>query len=295
MLGERHWLLDLFSNFRVHCFVLFLGLAAILVFLRRRLAATATLAGAALSAIPLLGYMGAPSQAAAAAESHVFRLVSFNVWFRNRDYARIAELLGSMRADVVILIEALGSAGRELQALLPEYPYAYFDPAMHGVVVLSRWPMQSRPQPLGGAGARAAVAQIDWRGEPLTLVGAHLHWPLGAHSARLRNAELDELATLIDPANPLIAAGDFNLTPWSPWFRRFESRSGLRDCARGQGVAPSWPAHAPWIGLRIDHCFASTHWNVLSARLGPAGGSDHRPLIVELEIARPANRAPRAE
>ena len=85
---------------------------------------------------------------------------------------------------------------------------------------------------------------------------------------------------------PLIVAGDFNVTPWSQHFHTALARSGLNDCAAGHGLAPSWPSQFPPLGIRIDHCWASQHWRSTDVRLGPSLGSDHLPLIADLELEK---------
>ena len=38
--------------------------------------------------------------------------------------------------------------------------------------------------------------------------------------------------------------------------------------------------------LMIDHAFVSSDWRLLGRRVGPDVGSDHRPLIFDLAVAR---------
>lgn len=78
--------------------------------------------------------------------------------------------------------------------------------------------------------------------------------------------------------------GDFNITPWSPHFRAFIEASGLSDCAIGHGLDPTWPSQLLALGIRIDHCFKSPHWRTLDARVGPSVDSDHRPMLVDLQL-----------
>ena len=117
------------------------------------------------------------------------------------------------------------------------------------------------------------------------MLGAHLHWPLGPTNSRLRNAELQSIATFAATrSEPLIVTGDFNITPWSRHFRAALDRSGLSDSAAGHGLAPSWPSQFPPLGMRIDHCLVARHWRSTDVRLGPSLGSDHLPLIADLEM-----------
>jgi len=52
-------------------------------------------------------------------------------------------------------------------------------------------------------------------------------------------------------------------------------------------VVPSWPAFLffKWLMIPIDHCLVSNDIRVVDVKTGASIGSDHLPLIVELEIA----------
>ena len=78
--------------------------------------------------------------------------------------------------------------------------------------------------------------------------------------------------------------GDFNATPWSWPFRRMLSTGALVNSQSGFGLQPTFPATTN-VALRvpIDHLLHSDLIGVRDRRTGPALGSDHFPLIVDLE------------
>lgn len=285
MLGRYAWPLDLFTHFRVQYALLFLVVAIALFALRAPLLGAVSVAGAVLAAIPIVSYMGVPT-ARANAGSASFRVVTFNTWFRNHDYAAIGRFLEKTQADVIVLEELSRDEGLRLGAHLHSYPHSHNDPQRHGAIVFARWPIVSAESfAMAGGPARAARVTLDWHGTQITVLGVHLHWPLGPTNSRLRNAELDTIASFAaGHTEPLIVAGDFNVTPWSRHFRTALDRSGLSDAAAGHGLAPSWPSQFPPLGIRIDHCLASKHWRSTDVRLGPSLGSDHLPLIADLEL-----------
>jgi endonuclease/exonuclease/phosphatase (EEP) superfamily protein YafD len=287
-LGRYLWLLDLFSHFRVQYTMLFLIVAIMLFAMRRPGLAVVSIIGAVLSAIPIVSYLGVPPARAAAGSAN-FRIVAFNTWFRNHDYAAIGRFLEQAQADVVVLEELSRQQAADLSAYLSSYPHSHMpaQPRRYGAVVFARWPiLAAEPLALAEGPARAAKVTLDWRGTPVTVLGVHLHWPLGPTNSRLRNQELEGIASFAAATpGPLIVAGDFNVTPWSSHFREALARSALNDCAAGQGLAPSWPAQAPPLGIRIDHCWASKHWRTTDVRTGPGLGSDHLPLIADLVLA----------
>ena len=283
MLGEYGWLLDLLAHFRIHYVVAFAALACIALLQRARLVALTAAAGLVVAAAPLTAYLR-PIAESSAAPPESLKLVSLNVRYRTPDLARAAAYLEETKADVLVLQEVTRSQARELDAMLVSYPYRSVDVDWRGAAIYSRWPLlEAKWTSLEERASRGAYAEIEWRGSRVALLGVHLHWPMSPREARIRNRQLTRVAAFAaGSSRPLIVAGDFNITPWSPRFRRALADSGLRDCALGQGVAPSWPSQAIWLGIRIDHCLVSPHWRVLDVRVGPHVGSDHRPVIVEL-------------
>lgn len=285
MLGRHAWPLDLFSHFRVQYTLLFLVVAILLFALRSPLLGVAAIAGAIVGAIPIVGYMGVPT-ARAEAGAAKFRVVAFNTWFRNHDYPAIGRFLQQTQADVIVIEERDRDDGaRRIADFLRSHPHSFDAQLRHGAIVFSRWPIVSAESlPLAESpGVRAARVTIDWQGTPVTVLGVHLHWPLGPRSARLRNAELATIASFAAAhQGPLIVTGDFNATPWSQHFLAALQQSKLSDCAAGHGLAPSWPAQFPPLGIRIDHCWMSRHWRSVDVRVGPSHGSDHQPLIADL-------------
>lgn len=295
VLGRMAWPLDLFAHFRIQYAVTFVVLAILLALLRRWVLAVVAAVGLAVSTVPLLAYVQQeiPVQPRAASSATNFRLLTFNVWFRNPDMASTAAYIEQSRADAVVLEELTPPQAERLRPLLPSYPNYYHEPSRMGAAVFTRWPVISAESvPLAKDGAIAARMQIDWRGVPVTVLGVHLNWPLGPRNSAFRNQELDALVQFAKTQQTaLIVAGDFNLTPWSEYFRDALATASLHDAARGFGLGRSWPSQFAPLGIRIDHCLLSSQWRSVSARIGPPLGSDHLPLIADLTLQRAADEA----
>lgn len=291
LLGGVAWPFDLFAHFRVQYAALFVLLAVVLLILRRWLVAFAALAGLAVSAVPLVDYLTDASSdtATAATNAPTFRLLSFNVWFRNPDMARTAAYIEESRADAVVLLELTPSQAETLRPLLPSYPNYYIEPSRMGAAVFTKWPViDAGSLPLAKGGAIAARVRVDWQGSPMTVLGVHLNWPLGPRNSQYRNEELAGVVAFSkQQREPLIVAGDFNLTPWSQYFSGALEESGLQDSALGFGLARSWPSQFAPLGMRIDHCLSSREWQSVHFEVGPSLGSDHLPIVADLSL-RPA-------
>lgn len=93
-------------------------------------------------------------------------------------------------------------------------------------------------------------------------------------------------ACLQDLPEPKICIGDLNISLWSPIYQSFRKQTKLRNVREGIGLLPSWPTFMGfgWLMIPIDHCLVSHDIRVMRAQTGERIGSDHLPLIIELEI-----------
>ena len=83
----------------------------------------------------------------------------------------------------------------------------------------------------------------------------------------------------------VIVIGDFNSTPWSGRFRKFQQDSNLHNSQRGFGLQPTWNASLPSVLMvAIDHCLHSQSITTINRATGSNIGSDHLPLFVELDL-----------
>lgn len=283
--GRFFWPLDLFAHFRVH-YVIALGCAgALLIGTREWRSGVLAVLGAVLAALPTFNYLQ-PMTAPVQAESSL-KALSVNVWFRNADRSELVDYLEASGADLFVLQEVSETEAHELASALRSFPFAYIESAAAtDSVMFSRWPIrEASTVPLAADGTSALSAVIDWRGTPITVMGVHLHWPIGPRSSARRNQELIGIAALAQAQRgPLLVLGDFNITPWSAHFSELLKSSRLRDCAAGHGLQPTWPSQARLLGIRIDHCLASAHWRAVDVWTGPHVGSDHRPMGVQLQL-----------
>lgn len=117
--------------------------------------------------------------------------------------------------------------------------------------------------------SRAAVrCTTDLGGRPLLIHGTHM-----SHISHLSPAQYRRLARLLPPLDtPALLAGDMNMwgPPASSFFR------GWRRAVVGR----TWPSRRPH--SQLDHVLVTPAVTVVDARVAPASGSDHRPVVVTL-------------
>jgi len=85
-------------------------------------------------------------------------------------------------------------------------------------------------------------------------------------------------------SQPQIIAGDLNLPPDSPIYRRYWAEYWNAFSATGLGFGyTEWP-RVPLVrfGIRIDHILSGPNWRPCRCWVGPSVGSDHLPLLADL-------------
>jgi endonuclease/exonuclease/phosphatase (EEP) superfamily protein YafD len=286
LLAPLGWPFELFAHFRAQYLVAALVLATLLAW-RRLMAPT-------LLALVLVGWhawpaaqglMAAPS--IAGCTGPLLTVATANVHYSNEDHARFLTWLDAEPADLVAVQEVTAAWAHDLAARRG-YPYRHVltreDP--YGIAILSRWPLEAVSLvDLAGDGLPSLGAIVTVEGRRIQVYGLHTHWPITPSLARARDGALHAVAALArDATLPVVVLGDLNLTPDSPPFERLLADGRLRDAMQGQGWQPTWQAGFWPLALRIDHVLVSSGLCVEHATVGPAVGSDHRPVLAQLRL-----------
>ena len=106
------------------------------------------------------------------------------------------------------------------------------------------------------------------------MAGIHSAWPFHPYAQASHTDWL--IAWRRSITEPLLIAGDFNLTPFSWKLSKFSWQTGLK---RYSTYTRSWPGHRYAPAFLIDHMFSDDTFRPLDVRVGPPLGSDHLPII----------------
>lgn len=289
--GARWWFLDLFSHFRTQYAVALL-LASVIFFALGEpgwaLGAGAFAVGnAAVIARHFSRHRPASAEGDGAAGGRL-RFVLSNVRIGNRDYDGVLRFLKEADGDVVLLEEVDTGWLEALSELDGRYPWRVkvAESIPYGIALWSRIPVRSY-EVLGVVREDIPfiAASLDVSGTPLLLLGAHPPPPWNGVYASVRDRQIEALGRMAAKGGPhVVLLGDLNTTPWGCVFREMVRDSGLRDSSRGGGFSWSWPVMFPPLAILIDHALVSTGVRVLDRRLGPAVGSDHYPLLLDVSL-----------
>lgn len=286
LFGEKYWVAELFTHFRLYYLLLHALLALIFLHTGRRILLALTL----LFAMPNMWIVGPylvpviGGERAAAGVDTGIEIVALNVNYHNNRIERTREYLRLCDPDIIIIAEFTPEWRDGLKFLRDTHPHGVESPRSNpwGLAVYSRLPLvESRLIDLAETDTAHAQFVVAAGTSTLEVFAIHLLPPVTSRLAHDRNLQLADLARRVAASkHHRVVIGDMNLSPFSPYFDGFLRRTGLRDARRVDGFHVTWPASALPVWLPIDHALADPEANIVRVRAGPDVGSDHFPLEI---------------
>jgi endonuclease/exonuclease/phosphatase (EEP) superfamily protein YafD len=218
------------------------------------------------------------------------RVLSFNILGSNRHFGEVIDFIRASEADVVVLHEVTRrweDAIEEASAAFADWEYEVTEARgggdLFGSLVLAPTGTVVESFGFGVTDPRSIEILLP---DGVAMLAVHPLSPSSEFRAEQNDRQLQFAADwAADQEGPTIVVGDFNATPWSYAFRRLISSTDLANSERGFGLELSYPADAhPLLRVPIDHLLYSDELAVVDRRLGPALGSDHFPLTVDLAL-----------
>jgi endonuclease/exonuclease/phosphatase (EEP) superfamily protein YafD len=245
---------------------------------------------AAINVVLVISALQGAAQEAAPRSERFLRVATFNLWHHNDRMDDVAKFLADTDADAVVLQEVTKDHGSKLrQDLGARYPYGIGE---MGLVILSKHPIIAegridRPGYPPWASLMLRWARLEVNGTTFELAGVHLARPF---YPKLQGEDIAAVTQFVQGQTvPLIVAGDFNLSPWTEKLARFTEATGLK---RYNTFYLTWPMRRgkfPLVPLvAIDNVFASRQFAKIATQGGPRLGSDHRPIIADIALAKSA-------
>ncbi len=289
LLARHWWAFDLTTHFRAHYVAVALVGVPLAAALRWRAVAVAIAVLAIPHAIALSSVIPfGTTQAVAAAPATPVRVSTINAYWANWDGDALLGYVAETDPDILVIQEADRRWRDTLLAIGARFPHAVPQDwrEARDVIVFSRFPITGGARRFPeGQGFHYQTADLDVAGRTVTLIGVHPPLPAGPRFTAMRNgyfAAIAEIAAATD--HPVIVAGDFNSTVWSPHFADLTEAAGLRNAADGRGWHPTWPSWLPLAGIPIDHILVSDDVLVHAVHRGPHIGSDHYPVTADLAL-----------
>jgi endonuclease/exonuclease/phosphatase (EEP) superfamily protein YafD len=226
------------------------------------------------------------------------RLMQMNVLGSNKNYSAVTEAVSEANPDIIALQELTEEWHHQTQVLHSEYPYqrAVPRPGGSGMALLSRYPLEEvEVLTLDASTHLAIIAKVNVDGTLVTVLSLHPPTPIRTDKFLNRNEQFTKAASILRATKGTkFLIGDLNTSMWSPYFADLVKESGLRDARAGFGLITTWPMPLPaFLQIPIDHCLVSDDVVVKGIKTGRRTGSDHRPLIVDVQFKRSELQASR--
>lgn len=218
------------------------------------------------------------------------RLATYNTYFGKLGRDKLDDELDATSADLIVLQAAYDSLGERLRQ---RYPQRSVHQA-NELILVSRFPIRDveEPAPFASDVRPLFVTYLlDTPFGPLVLTNVHPYSPRHALSGEADaqeniDAREAQIAAAVASARrrgiPFVIAGDTNLPEWSAIARRHLAGLGDAFADVGFGFGFTFPAKRPW--LRIDRVLYGAGVRPLEAKVMGLGASDHRMLVVTLEM-----------
>jgi endonuclease/exonuclease/phosphatase (EEP) superfamily protein YafD len=282
--GALWWVLDLASHFHAIYFWVALLLAAVTMVRRwwkLALWAAALVVLEAMLLLPL--YVGGEEPTPGAPR---LRVVSYNMLRVNPRTPEAAAHIAALEPDVVVLLEVSPAQLQVFTTALPGWHHvARPREDAFGIAVLTREaPSTTGLLELGSASMPSLEIGYAVDGQPVTIAAVHPPPPVSARLSHTRDRMLRALsAWAAEQEGPVLVVGDLNATPWSAVMREILDEGPLRSTQRF-GLDATWPSLLGPLGVPIDHVLVAGRLEPVARSIEPAFGSDHRMLLVELEL-----------
>ncbi|TVQ32394.1 MAG: hypothetical protein EA376_05865 [Phycisphaeraceae bacterium] len=305
--SNRPYLLDLLAQFTPHSVVLIAGAAAAMLLIgARRLGIEAGVACLLLLVLCLGAHYGGPASIAPEPDEpvHRLRVVTYNAkWVKPLPDDTIGDWLREQDADLVCLFDPPWRLVRQEPWLQEMYPYRIQpQPGLWwSIVLLSRHPIEpvrmaenTQETQHSFIGLRSVIVMLE-DGTRLAFSGTRPRSPRTKEDWRRSIISVERDAKIVrdyleEHDIPMVLAADMNSTPTGRLHRAFVAVSGLRTWGAPFGRG-TWPAQAPPLfSLPIDRVWTTPDVRITDIRIGPRLSSDHRPVVVELEIPARAQR-----
>ncbi len=228
------------------------------------------------------------SPACPAVTGRTVKLLYANVRTSNSDKLSLANVIREKSPDIIGLLEVNQQWLRALN-LSEQYPYKVEIPREDnfGLALYSRFPLSAAIPEYGDDDfvVPAIIRKVELTADlDFDLALAHAIPPLTAANYMYSRTLLQRIAVWAkNHHGRLVVAGDFNATPYSEIYQKFTG-AGMHPAAQGSNIFTTWNAQSAIFKLMLDHILFKGCVNLKSYERLPEIGSDHYPLLVELEF-----------
>ena len=287
--GEFNRYLELTSHFKLQYLILSFCPFFFFLMRRQKLGLTFSLICLVINLVEIVPYYLPhspiiPSELA----GQKLRIFQSNVDRYQAQYSNVISLVRQEEPDIAVFVEVGKAGAKKLEVLQDILPYhiAHQDVAIDGTAIYSKLPLAKTAVKSLGGGRKSVLADITIQGQVFSIIAVHPSNAVGKVFVEERNRQLAAIGDYVAGVKNPLLIGDFNVTMWSPYYKRLIGKAKLRNAREGFGILPTWPTFRPLLYIPIDHCLVRRDIKVLKSQTGQQIASDHLPLITDLLIPK---------
>ncbi len=289
LLSSRFWIADIMVSLGWYALVIGVVFGSLGLMIRRGWVELVGLLGVVMMVVVLSGGRAWVHTDKDSSAANVVRVVEMNIFMANERPEEVMALLGTLDADVMVLVEPQWDVFRQFTGNidgLDWFPYRMIRRRIGKVaspmVVLSRWAIE-RDEGLDELYGLSGVVQRPAEfGGPFRVVGMHAPSPRGGGEWSRGNGVVETLVASIrgieqkDGAElPLLVVGDLNAGSGSWRDRRLRDGLGVVRGSSVLGLSGTFPAKLSMMGVGIDDIWVEDGVVVRSWERMVIPGSDH--------------------
>ncbi|MBF0433599.1 MAG: endonuclease/exonuclease/phosphatase family protein [Fibrobacteria bacterium] len=288
-IGYAFWLFEYTSNLQIQYTVFLFGVSGVLLVGRKYVYSGIIGLFAGILLVEILWFF-MPAGKVVTDTSSSYRMYFLNVHLTQTDYAALNSSIRKYNPDLFFLVESDDRLIKNLGSLEVDYPYQKktLTEGHFGISLFSKMPFSSAEVKCFGIAINPSISvRYLLQGKPVQLVALHL-MPPGEHiCGAWRESQFRSLGKWLQSVEePVMVAGDFNVTPWSYLYKQLIKETSLINSSRSEGMYTTWPGYLKFSALQIpiDHCLHSMSVTVIRSFKGENAGSDHYPVIVDFTL-----------
>jgi len=212
----------------------------------------------------------------------------------------LSEFILKKQPDIILFQEAYENHQSALKKILSQNKWELSFQGGLGIASgfkIKRFEVINRDMP-GGGGNMAVRYDLERNMGNMHLFYVHLHTPrVGIQDiidgdingvseikdmAQVKDKESGIVSQWIAPYKNVLIAGDFNMSQRNPVYRKYWA--WFTNVFSKAGFGFGYTKFTSWHGVRIDHILCDGGWKVIHSEVGPDVGSDHRPLVTDVEF-----------
>jgi endonuclease/exonuclease/phosphatase (EEP) superfamily protein YafD len=235
-------------------------------------------------------------------DTTVKKILVMNILSSNTNYEEVKKTITKADADFVVIIELNKKWETELKELNENYPYQFTevreDNFGMGIYAKEKYQDTSKTclskNIFNNKNFRVNLDNIFKKTIELpaeiqvttntkyTIFIIHPMPPINRNAYQKRNNNLEQISDSLSKLDSkVLLVGDLNCSPFSPHYKKFLKKSGLKDSQENFGFQPTWNSSFPFLmQTQLDHVWHSEGIKILHRQTLPIKGSDHKAVLV---------------